>query len=1218
MAKNNKQPLADKAAVVTGSAVILPLTEEQARAIDINYCTWVAASAGSGKTKVLIDRLLRLLLSGVKPEKILVITFTRAAAAEIKNRLDEQLAAWTAEPDQRLRQKIEIILGESLDPAQLPAKIKLARGLFLQMMDEKQNLTISTIHGFCQQLLNHFPLEAGVPVGFRVMEEQESVRLLHLAIDTMLLRGDAAVADWLQEAKRFWQDDTTLKKMIGEYLTRRADLYRYRGADRAMVDRAFWKKNYGWLSAAEVAACEADIKKLYSGRPENDFLTTARKVRQRPKLSDDDAVIAEKAVATYGMIDRAVAAGKSLTALALAVQIAQYYDDMKFEIGVLDYDDLILKAGEMLAGDQQAGIQAWVQYKLASGIKHLLLDEAQDTNPDQWRVVAALIDGFFTMEEKPSKSSFLVVGDGKQSIYGFQRASLLDYKFYNDKWQQQFQRQFRALPFDLSFRSGSHLLAFVDQVFAGGHFFRSFNERVTHRAYHESLPSRVVLKPFVDYSKKDHANDKADDGKEHKKSKKLWQADYIVMVAESIKQQIDHGMLPDGRGGLRPVVADDIMVLLQQRAPWQQPLVQALKKMGVAVAGRDRVVLRDEWLIRDIINAAQWALSPAVDFYLASLLVSPFCGLDYQQLESIALGRQEKNWSLYESLRRRAANQGADVKDGVDWQGLLAWLENLTQRVARTPPFEFFSALLARPCPIGTMLAKGEVVGRAALLGRFGREEEETLNIFFDNLLLLEGKGVLNLAAAVAELLHNDAEIKKEVASGKSNGVRIMTCHGAKGLESPIVFLPDTVNRVGKHNMKAIKNGDHPLFFISPLQETYQGVAAQWYQLQQEQQQAEEEEKHRLLYVALTRAKNLLVISGFGKRHNKAAKKADEDNISQEYKGSWYDYCATAMTTLLADKNNLFDGGADDYCYGADDYPTPASGDMAQTAADGKSLGKDAGKNVGRGDGKDDKAAMAQATKESANDDGDDMPDWFYQSFPSSSPALSPLMTARQDNAVSGRTPANMLDNKMELGHGADGMSGKERGDKDDGRLRGLALHRLLQFLPSVAAAQHATFGQKLLAKEFADLTAKEQEELLVEVMTLLGSVGVAEAKNIAMKETMKETMKAHMTESLPAAWRAVFAASGPGLLVEAAVVGMIDGQMVLGRVDRMAIEADEVKIIDYKSSTLVPRTAAEVSPAYQQQMRRYRRLLAATYPDKKIRTALLFTRRMTLIELVD
>ncbi|MDI9313617.1 MAG: UvrD-helicase domain-containing protein [Hydrotalea sp.] len=1089
--------------VTTRETTATSLTLAQRQAIDSDYYVWVAASAGSGKTKVLIDRVLHLLLVGHRLRDILIITFTRAAAAEIKNRLDKKLAEWTFAPDKQLAEEIKNILGGKWRDDEKNKKLSIARGLFLRMMDEKQNLTINTIHGFCQQLLNYFPLEAGVPFGFRLAEEDEAKKLRNNAIDTTLLRTDAMVAPLISEVKRYWQDASQLRQMIEKLLADRRALRNEKilGHD----ELAFWQKNFGWLSADEVEEQQAARQALLAQITAKDFLNKDGKTiskTKRKKFSEEDESTASAIDDIDAVLAAAESAGKNYVVLALAIKILDHYEKIKFENGLLDYDDLIIKAGDLLADEKN--IHPWVQYKMAGAVKHLLLDEAQDTSPSQWRVVESLVDGFSVLQKNKGDHGFLVVGDVKQSIFGFQGADVAVYQYYKEKWQQHFASDFRALPFDISFRSGKNILQFIDKVFADKNFAAS------HQAHDADLPSQVIIKKFASYAKEN----------KEEENRKNDLRDYIAGVAKDIKQQIDGGVIV-ARGAPRRVVAGDIMVLIRERNPLQAPLVAALKKIGVPVAGRDRITLRDEWLVKDLLNLGQFALLPRVDFYLANLLVSPLCGLSYVELEKIALGR---DGTLYDSLRNHADKN----RDGW-WPALVAWLDNIAGAATQKNAFEFFYNILQSPCPYryGDKSFVGS--GRAMLLARWGREEAETINIFLDRLLSLEKNKINHLAAALDNLLADDSEIKKETASDQNAGVRIITCHGAKGLESPIVFLPDYIPDRSKPDMALMRaDSQPPLFLSADEKKQHDG-----WQKQKERARAEE---WRLLYVALTRAKNLLVISGFGKNQ-------EEENTKGEataYKNSWYYLCQRAMADL---PHEIIDD-------------TMVHGDAPIM-----------------------KSAAARPTDPSAKKKTGDM-DWLTKKMN--------LSYARPNAPADEATPQGFTNGTRPL-------------HKNDATQKGLAVHRLLQLLTTIDKEQWQAATTKTIAKEFPAM-ANQQEELLAEVAGVLNHGAGLDQRG---------------TPNLPDDWRDIFMPTADGkLFLEQEVMGMVAGAPRVGRLDRMLITPREVKILDYKTSAAAITTIAQVPASYKKQMMEYRALLQLVYPQKKIRTALLFTNGLRLIEI--
>ncbi|MBV8978567.1 MAG: double-strand break repair helicase AddA [Alphaproteobacteria bacterium] len=865
---------------------------------------WVAANAGAGKTHTLANRVTRLLFADARPERILCLTFTKAAAAEMQRRLFGQLGRWSMLADAELARNIAAIGAEATDAASL----RKARRLFAQALETPGGLKIQTIHAFCQNLLTRFPLEAGVAPSFRVLDERSAGDLIAMARARVLERagrGDAqlasAVAHLVTQTSegRFRQ---LLDAALGNDRRKLDRLFENRGgielaarlrsahgahpgdtqrsiaeefSRRIDAELAALKAIAAWLAgglktdrerAAELGAALAAGDPLLRFELLRDVFLTAGGERCK-RLATNDLVRAqpelherfEEFCAAYQAAEHraraAAAADLAEATLSVAQAVRQIYGAEKAARAVLDYDDLIARSQALL---QRAEAAQWVLFKLDGGIDHILIDEAQDTSPEQWAIVRALTDEFFAgAGRRPERRTVFAVGDEKQSIFSFQGAdpkqfdiNRLHFKARADAAELLFADE----RLETSRRSAPEILRFVDEVFADPTLragLTSGSEPIHHEPLRKDAKGSVELWPTLKPSSAPEPD--------------IWrpvdvesEASPVVRLAHRIADAVAHWT--DGRRQLpghdRPIRPGDIMVLLPRREPFGGELIRRLKERGIAVAGADRIRLTEQIAVMDLIALGRFVLLAEDDLNLAALLRSPLIDLSEGDLFSLAHGR---GGSLWQALSHRGGEFGVQ----------LGFLEELRRRADFQPPFEFYAHVLG---PLGM---------RAKLLARLGHEARDAIEEFLSAALAHEGANNPSLEGFLSWIERGAAEIKRDMESGRDE-VRVMTVHGAKGLEADIVVLADTTSLPEAPGMKG-----HLLFAgDAALYPAADRAAPEAVQRAKAEALAEVMNEHRrLLYVALTRARNRLVVAGF------ESKKGIRS-------GSWYDLCRRAAERI--------------------------------------------------------------------------------------------------------------------------------------------------------------------------------------------------------------------------------------------------------------------------------------------------------------------------------
>lgn len=1132
---------------------------------------WVGASAGTGKTKVLIDRVLRLMLprpgqgfeSATPPGRILCLTFTKTGAAEMSNRIYESLSAWSVMDDATLDKKL-------LDLTGAPATALLrgaARRLFARVLDVPGGLKIMTIHSFCQSVLKRFPLEAGLPPHFSLMDEAEASETLEQGLhgviaaararpDSLLARGFETLALYLDaRAMTALMSGMMAKRGLlralllrhgdeGEEAERSVAALRARlnvpeGETETAVRRGFCAPDAARDQGLR-AACDALLRggKTDQGRGEilrawlegalsdrvagmedyagafltgdgDIYKTLASQAAEKnlPGIGDLLRTEAERLCAARARIAALKFFEANAALLRVAAAVEGRYAARKRETGRLDYDDLIFRTRELLS--DKARVQ-WVLYKLDEGIDHILVDEAQDTSPHQWAVVEALSEEFFAGEgaRDDAVRTLFVVGDEKQSIFSFQGADPGAFA----RMQALFGGRARQVQegweifLEHSFRSTAAVLGLVDSVFAREDAVRGVvldaARRVRHLPFRAGQAGLAELWPLIEPAQEDKpgpwrlpleveaGNDAA--------------AALARKIAGTVAGWIAAGEILPSKD--RPLKAGDVLVLVRTRGPFVEKLMRAFKEAGVPVAGVDRMTLSEEIAVMDLVAAAQCALQPEDDLTLATVLKSPLGGLDDEALFDLCHNRAGPLW---DSLR----SQKPDVA---------AFFGGLISDAGRVTPYEFFAGLLARPCPADA------VSGRRALQGRLGGGVADALDEFLSACLTYEQSHAASVQGFVDWFLKGETEIKREQAEQGQDQVRIMTVHGAKGLQAPVVFLPDTVSKPGERGGSRARlvwpdeEGDFPLW--SPRSDL--DVSA-FSRLAEAARAAEDEEYRRLLYVALTRAEDRLYVCGWRGRNT------PKDDC-------WHSLTAAAIRERGEPAPFLLDGAAQALPLWRVTCPQEAPPEKEKQA-----------------ESRSDSAARAP------------LPAWAFA--PAAREAFPPVPLA----------PSRP---------GSDEPAAKGPLRADDGWRfrRGVVVHQLLELLPGLPLARRALAAQAFLARPALGIPVADQARFTDEVLAVLDHPGFAPL-------------------------------FGPGSRAEVPVTGPVaGGRLISGQMDRLLVTPSEVLVVDYKTNRPPPKTAAETSPAYLRQMAAYRAVLRQIYPDRAVRCALLWTDVPLLMPLPD
>lgn len=893
-----------------------PLRTEQARASSPASHVWLSASAGTGKTHVLTARVFRLLLGGVPPERILCLTFTKAGAAEMANRVHERLAAWVRMKGTEVAADLRA-LGEDYGPDAVAA----ARLLFARVLEATGGgLKIQTIHSFCTNLLSAFPGEAGLIPGFRPLDERGQAELARTTLVDMVLeaedRGDAALLDALSalslklgeaEAERYLMRcgrayamldaltddprDYLLRKLglpegdIAEALAEAcADSAFDCGAVRALVvaNRDWGKKTGdkiadaldGWLAMParqRSEALDALMGAVCTGKGE------VRKDQQ--KFGPDADRVADACRELVAMRDLHGWACRAAQGLRAGRAFARAYADAKRRKGVVDFDDLIGWTVRLLRENRMA---EWIRYKLDQGIDHILVDEAQDTNRDQWRIVDSLVEEYFQIDPDGGERlrTLFVVGDDKQAIFGFQGTSPDAFRAAQQGFAARAliaDQPFAVLPLSESFRSVPAVLEVVDATL--DHLGPERAGLIASPPPHASarpFPGRVELwKPTVLPTAEDGEDESGADiaGDED------WSADHVRAHATAIARQVkawtlsDTPVMLDAKG--RAAAPGDVMILVRSRSELARLIVARLFEEGVPVAGIDRLRLQAPLAVRDLVAAIRFAAQPEDDLNLANLLVSPLIGWDQERLMGIA--RRTRGQSVWAWLRATESEES------------LRPLRALLAAADFMPPYDYLERILS-----------GDMQGRLRLLARLGPEAGDAIDELLNAARSFEREDNPSLQHFLDWFENGESDIKRELGES-GDAVRVLTVHGAKGLQAPVVILADACfdpamqQRDSAIDWTVDAEEELALPVLKPGKSERHGVIAEAV----DAATCREMQEHwRLLYVAMTRAEEVLAISGaLGPRAR---------GVTPEK--SWHRCVEGAMTGLGATDEACLDG----------------------------------------------------------------------------------------------------------------------------------------------------------------------------------------------------------------------------------------------------------------------------------------------------------------------
>lgn len=1138
------------------SRVVVPpdAAEAQRRAADASLSAWVSANAGAGKTTVLTSRVIRLLLAGADPARILCVTFTKAAAANMQDRIFSRLGAWVALDDADLAKAIQELEGK----APSAERLARARRLFAEAVETPGGLKIETIHAFCQRVLQMFPFEANVPARFGVLDDTEAKAIRARALTAVVMDGldnpDSTLGQATRRVCALVQPDA-LDTLLTDAMRRRRALDDL-GAPEMKFAASALHTALGVRPGETLADVAADF--LAGGFPSADWRIMAGKLLKGTPSRDQKAAAALTAAAdaldagepyrafeaflpflftkehapckigktwpgalikaeadrlgvdigeeqdrVCGLLDRcrALAAIERTEALiCVADAVLQRIEADKQRLGKLDFDDQIRKLDLLLSRDAAL----WVLFKLDSGLDHILVDEAQDTSPAQWRIIRSLTTEFFSGEgARPAGArTVFAVGDEKQSIYSFQGAAPDAF----DAARRHFHAASRGagLPFEavelkLSFRSVQDVLAAVDRVFEPGDHRAGVtsgdlwmpHQSARYLAGTTTAPGHVELWPLIHAAPEDEPDAWAPVDSTPASAP---EARLARRIARQIKHWQASGACFEDDG--RPIGPGDVLIVVRRRSSIFEQVLKALKEAGVPVAGADRLTLKDHIAVEDLLAAGRVALMPDDDLTLAALLKSPLGGLDDDDLITITeRSAQESLWTALQRSAPRAEKLASAAQ----------FVERLRAEAATHDPFRFYGRLLG---PHG---------GRRALLSRLGQDAAEAIDVFLVTLRQWQEANTPSLLQFLEYMGAQDTEVKRDLEEAHGR-VRVMTAHAAKGLEARIVFLADTCGLPPKTHQPKLHDLTAPdgrrcfVWSGSKADDTLR-IAA----VRDATAAATLAEFRRLLYVAMTRARDRLYVTG---AYNKQAPAPE----------SW----AQMITSTLA-----VEGGSA----------------MAEPAFDGEGEVLVWRTSPRGGPVPVQPASVGEAPPLV-------MPAWLGKAPPERQEALPPIAPSQAAAAAESDAPP------------------APPSAVADARRRGIIAHHLIERAHAFAPEDRRSSLERLARARFPRIEPAMLQAVVSDVVTV-----VTDSRLAALFE--------------------------PPAVAEVDLVGEITipghgRRPVMGRIDRLVILPDRIIVADFKTGR--PPRDASLPELPLRQMAVYSALLADLHPDRPVNALLVWT----------
>ena len=886
-----------------------------------NNSAWVFASAGSGKTKILVDRVLRLLLDGVNPNKILCLTFTKIAASEMQNRINSELSNWVLLDDSKLIEKLSQLSGNYPNNNDL----KKARTLFVKILDDESKIKIQTIHSFCQNLVKIFPFEAQIKPNFEVIEKSQEQLLLQKSQKEILKRAisneslknlvikinatlhEETFSELISELLSKKEQLTILKEnffgiegVIAEifknfsvsineenYLNKIFDNFLQKIDSNKILNLADKLENTGLVNNTKIAIA---IKK-FTHNPiienfsiyqeafftqENKPRKVSKEISQELELSSLIASQQEIIIDFSDQLNSYNICNSSALLLRFVDQILEIYSDLKNQNSFLDYNDLIIKTNQLL---NNPNFSEWIKLKMDGFFDHILIDESQDTNHQQWNIIKALCEDFFSGIGASNKNrTIFIVGDEKQSIYSFQGAepniSQEIYSYFVEKLKDH-PIKFYKIDLNNSFRSLSSVLEIIDATFSGKKESAAIT-KITEFRGHQAIRSgigRAEIWPKIKKKPLDSPNNlyqwKIDFSHDFSLEENYNETDFLAeKIVLKIKDWVENKRILEGR--IEPLNYSDFMILLRNRTNnFDKILTKFFHKHNVPIVSSSSIKFCDNLIIQDLLSAAKFALFDYDDLNLACLLKSPIFAINEEELLEICLIKNSDGINIYQALQQ--IQKFTAIKNQLD---------EIKAKSLELNVFEFFYFLL------------DEKENREKIIARFGKNSANII----DKFLLKTFDFCKNFSPNLNKFLDFIEKLDLEISPSmqRNNEVLITTIHATKGLQSPVVFIPDCcfiTNQLPSTREKIswIKFDQNTL----PVWCAKKNEENKLLKTHREQKkQLAKDEYLRLLYVAMTRAEDEIYIAGFGNADN-------EESWYQIIKNSFIDKAQELKTWQL-------------------------------------------------------------------------------------------------------------------------------------------------------------------------------------------------------------------------------------------------------------------------------------------------------------------------------
>lgn len=838
----------------------------QQEAVNPMVSAFVQANAGTGKTAVLTGRLLHILFSmeSLESAGVLCLTYTKAGASEMNNRILREMRKLAMADDKDLAE----LVYEIIKPRTVTEQDVLhARNIFYTYIDNPDILKVKTIHGFCEEILHRFPLEAGLSPAWNLVTDSMQNRLWREAFFRLINNAKRNPTDSdrvLTAFERILDTMSDSDMSINNLLTRLSKQYKYffkfENSDnyrKYFVDttkkilniKPVQNDDFSIINLQEIvrhaemqAAKTEKIKNIITftkqyidktidfEKYKTAYLTQTGSIRK--KLTTDEVLLAEQE--RVYVIDQQNQLKNVLddimTLFDLSAEFAKTYKQIKRERNLLDFEDLILYTQRLFSNQDTMG---WVLSQLNISINHILVDEAQDTGPDQWDVITSLVSTIMSVSgyDKLPPSTF-VVGDTKQSIYSFQGAD--PEKFASSR--QVFERQiaesrlvFKEPVLDINYRSTEPILHTVDEVFNNIPGFINNAHRCSD--FNRNKPGLVEVHKITDACKGD-----------------ITLSRYLDSVVDKIQSLITN----------KECLASDIMVLVRNRAPMTQMIVKKMKSRGIDVAGSDVIVLSEFSVVRDLLHLVRFCIDNTNDYSLCCVLKSPIFRLNQGDIYKICQIKNKENKLRRAQDKTTSPITVLEILEQTNF-GVFKRLVQMSEWANNLSAYSFFVRVLA------------DNNTRKNMISALGTQIIEPLEEFMSLCLSYERTEPGTMRDFIKWFVTSNSTIKRDV--NQSGGVRVITVHGSKGLQSKVVFMIDTatlpyndpndVIQLEKHTMKKLgvtNNETYPLPWITRVPTRIQSDNLDI--VRADTNDSVMAEYYRLLYVAMTRACQRLYIYG--------------------------------------------------------------------------------------------------------------------------------------------------------------------------------------------------------------------------------------------------------------------------------------------------------------------------------------------------------------------